>query len=108
VTSLVARDVNKDSRSDVGREGFSYWEIAVLASVRLGCNLDYDKLQDLAENHRTLRSVMGIGDWDQARNFSWRRIRDNVCLIHPGTIEEINQLIVGYGQALHGHARAEV
>ncbi len=108
VTKLIADDVNKDSRSDVGREGFSYWEIAVLASVRLGCNLNYDKLQDLAENHRTLRSVMGIGDWDQAINFSWRRIRDNVCLIHPATIEKINQLIVSHGQELHGDARAEV
>ncbi|MGA1875704.1 MAG: hypothetical protein ACMUIA_08845 [bacterium] len=28
-----------------------YWEILVLASVRHGCDLDYDALQDLADNH---------------------------------------------------------
>ena len=30
-------------------KGLDYWHITVLASVRLGCDLDYDKLQDLAE-----------------------------------------------------------
>jgi hypothetical protein len=24
--------------------------------------LDYDKLQDLAENHRSLRQIMGLGE----------------------------------------------
>jgi hypothetical protein len=70
--------------------------------------LNYDKLQDLAENHRALRSVMGIGDWDQTTSFSWRRIRDNLCLIQPVTIEKINQLIVSHGQELHGDARSKV
>jgi hypothetical protein len=102
ITRLIANDVNSDSRSDVGREGFSYWEITVLAAVRMGCDLDYDKLQDLAENHRALRSVMGIGDWDQSTNFSWRRIHDNLCRIQASTIEQINQLIVSHGQELHG------
>jgi hypothetical protein len=47
-----------------------------LAAVRLGCNLDYDKLQDLAENHRSLRLIMGIGDWqDEEVDFDWRRSR---------------------------------
>ena len=61
ILDLVAQDVNKDSRSDTGREGLDYWHITVLAAVRLGCNLDFDKLQDLAEQHRALRQVMGIG-----------------------------------------------
>ena len=47
----------------------------MLAAVRLGCNLDYDKLQDLAEQHRTLRLIMGIGDWQEEVDFDWRRIR---------------------------------
>lgn len=58
----IARDVNNGSRDDCGREGMDYWQILVLAAVRLGCNLDYDKLQDLAEQHRALRHIMGMGD----------------------------------------------
>jgi len=82
---LVGGDVNGASSCKHGREGLDYWTILVLASVRLGCNLDYDKLQNLAEEHRTLRSMMGLGDWQEKRNFDWRRIRDNVCLLRPET-----------------------
>ena len=83
ILDLIAQDVNQDARDDVGREGMDYWQILVLAAVRLGCNLDYDKLQDLAEQHRALRHIMGIGDWCEDSVFSWRRIRDNLCLLKP-------------------------
>ena len=55
---LVGKDVNHSASRKRGRRGLSYWEIVVLAAARLGCNLDYDKLQDLAENHRSLRQIM--------------------------------------------------
>lgn len=78
VLALVAQDVNRDSVDDRGRKGLDYWTILVLAAVRLGCGLDYDQLQDLAENHRVLRQIMGIGDWDEATSFHWSRLRSNV------------------------------
>ena len=100
ILNLVAADVNRDSREDCGREGFDYWEILVLAAIRLGCNLKYDRLQNLAENHRSLRHVMGIGDWDQATSFDWRRIRDNVCLLRSEAIERISHCVVAAGHQL--------
>ena len=86
----------------------SDWQVVVLAAVRLGCNLDYDQLQDLAENHRSLRGVLGVGDWDQSTHFGWRRIRDTLCMIRPETLQKLNHAIVSYGQELHGDARREV
>lgn len=100
ILDLIGKDVNGDSRADRGREGLSYWTILVLAAVRLGCNFDYDRLQDLAEQHRALRLMMGIGDWDDRTDFDWRRIRDNVCLLQPPTLEKINHLIVAAGHEL--------
>ena len=94
ILNLVAQDVNVDSRSDTGREGLDYWHITVLASVRLGCNLDYDKLQDLAEQHRALRQIMGIGDWQDSTDFNARRIGDNIRLLKTRTVEAINHRIV--------------
>lgn len=108
LTRLVAHDVNADSRRDVGREGFDDWQIVVLAAVRLGCNLDYDKLQDLGENHRSLRGILGVGDWDDSTSFNWRRIRNTLCQLKPTTIQRINQLIVAHGQELHDGAREKV
>ena len=108
ILDLIAQDVNRESRDDRGREGLDFWQILVLAAVRLGCNLDYDKLQDLAEQHRALRHVMSLGDWDEEANFNWRRIRDNVCLLAPATIEQISHLIVAAGHRLEPEAVKQV
>ncbi len=105
ILKAVARDVNGKSSPKHGRPGLSYWEILVLAAARLGCGCDYDQLQDLAENHRALRQVMGIGDWESEserknRRFDWRRIESNIILLRPETIREINQAIVEEGHRL--------
>ena len=98
ILQWIAADVNSDSRTDTGRTGMEYWHICVLAVVRLGCNFTYDQLQDLAENHRKLRAVMGVGDCDD-RPFKWRTIRNNIRLLRPETIARINQAIVSAGHA---------
>ena len=108
ILDLIEADVNQDARDDVGREGLDYWQILVLAAVRLGCNLNYDKLQDLAEQHRSLRQIMGIGDWNEACDFGWRRIRDNVCLLKPATLEKISHLVVAEGHRLQPAAAKQV
>jgi IS5 family transposase len=100
ILQAVARDVNRDSSRKRGRKGMDYWPILVLASVRLGCNFDYDRLHDLAEQHRALRQMMGIGDWDEEVDFNWRTIRNNITLLRPETIERINHAIVAEGHQL--------
>ena len=105
---LVAGDVNQATRNDTGREGFDYWQILVMAIVRLGCNLDYDKLQDLCENHRALRCLLTVGDWDESTSFASRRIRDTLAMLKPATITSINQLIVEHAQDVHGDARRSI
>jgi len=105
---LVAADLNEDSRRDVGRQGMDDWHVVVLAAVRLGCNFDYDKLQDQVENHRTLRAIMGIGDWQDADSFTYRRIRDTLCKLKPATIEKLNQVLVEAGHELAPEAAASV
>jgi len=97
ILDAVARDVNPGTNRRLGRQGMSYWQIVVLVAVRLGCNFDYDKLQDLAEQHRALRQIMGIGDWDRHTTFDWRRIQDNVTKVRPETIAQISQMIAEAG-----------
>jgi IS5 family transposase len=105
VLALVGRDVNQNSSRKHGRRGLNYWEITVLAGVRLGCNLDYDKLQDLAENHRRLQQIMGIGEWQADEvDFDWRRIEDNLTKLRPETLRKLNDLIVRAGHVLDPQA----
>jgi transposase, IS5 family len=111
ILQAIAKDVNGKSNARRGRPGLDYWEILVLAAARLGCGCDYDELQDLAENHRALRHVMGIGDWDEEQDpkkFDWRRIQDNVTLLSPETVDKINQAIVEEGHRLEPKAAETV
>lgn len=100
----IGKDVNGDTSRKHGRRGLNYWEIAVLAAARLGCNLDYDKLQDLAENHRSLRHIMGIGDWQDDVDFDWRRLEDNLNKLRPETLQKINAVVVKAGHVLEPQA----
>lgn len=86
---LVGKDINQDTSRKRGRRGLNYWESTALAAARLGCNLDYDKLQDLAENHRSLRHIMGIGAWQEDVDFDWRRIEDNLIKLRSETLKKI-------------------
>jgi hypothetical protein len=110
--ALIAKDINGTTSALLGREGMSYWEIAVLAGVRLGCNLDYDKLQLLAHEHFTLRRIMGIGIWEdgrkECRRFNWKRIEANVCKLRPETVEKLNEFVVGVGHDLVPQAAEKV
>ena len=105
---VVGKDVNQGTSRKRGRRGLNYWEIIVLAAARLGCNLDYDKLQDLAENHRSLRQIMGIGDWQEEVDFDWRRIEDNLLKLRPETLKKIVAVVVKAGHALEPKAIAAV
>jgi len=96
----IESDVNPDTQKDRGREGMDYWQILVLGSVRLGCNFTYDHLQDLAENHHRLRAIMGLSEWDDKTVFSWRTVRNNICLLKPSTIDAISQIIVAEGHVI--------
>jgi IS5 family transposase len=113
ILRCIARDVNGTSSAQRGRPGLSYWEILVLAAARLGCGCDYDQLQDLAENHRALRQVMGIGDWEseeeaKRKRFDWRRIESNLTRLRPETIAQINQAVVAEGHRLEPKAAETV
>lgn len=107
IVSLIAADVNKDSRTDTGRKGMDYWHICVLIAVRLGCDYTYDELQDLAENHCRLRAIMGLGSLDDTP-FHHKTLRNTFCLLRPETIEEINHAIVEAGHQLRPDAIEKV
>lgn len=100
IMELIGHDINGETSAKHGREGMDYWQILVLAAVRLGCNYTYDQLEDLSENHNKLRAIMGIGEWDHQTQFKWRTIRDNLCALKPETIDEVSRLIVAEGHTI--------
>ena len=57
-----------------------------------------------AENHRRLRQIMGIGDWQDEVDFDWRRIEDNIIKLRPATLQKISALVVKTGHVLEPEA----
>lgn len=99
ILNLIRADISKGKSQKLGCKGLSYWELLVLSAVRLGCNMNYDQLADLASNHRTLRQMLGLSDWDKKR-FSRSSIQDNIVQLSASTIQTINELIVEIGHAM--------
>ena len=99
ILGLVAADIDDNTQTDNERSVMDCWHIVVLAAVWLRCKLTYDRLQDLAENHRNLRAIMGLGDGDEME-FNERTICDNLSLLKPETIAEIRHLIAGEGHQI--------
>lgn len=82
-----------------GRRGMDLWNILVLGTIRLNCNWDYDKLREIANNHRTLRLMLGHGIVD-THDYALQTLKDNVSLLTPGVLDEINQVVVKAGHKL--------
>jgi len=74
------------------------WTILVGGVIRLDLNCDYDRLHELDNHHNTIREMLGHGAFDDV-SYHFQTLKDNVGLLQPELLDEINQLIV---QAGHG------
>ena len=99
VLKLIEQDILGDKSKGRGANGLEYWEILVLACIRQGCNLNYDALQDLANNHTTLRQMLGLGELDIKR-YTRSTLQGNIAKISDETLEKISQLVIDEGHKL--------
>lgn len=83
-----------------GRPGMIYWKILVLGTLRLNCNWDYDKVKEIADNHITLRQMLGHGIEDEEDKYPLQTIIDNVSLFTPEILEKVNKVVVDAGHNL--------
>jgi len=107
ICTLIKADISGQPKPKLGCQGLSYWEVLVLSALRLGANLDYDQLSDLASWHSQIRQMMGLGVYDQKR-YPKSTIHDNVSSLSAATIEKISDLIVDEGHRLRPKAIEKV
>jgi len=100
VFKILHKIVPEGTDPDSGRPGMELWKILVLGTLRLNCNWDYDKVQEIANQHNTLRQMLGHAFMDQSYQYPIQTIKDNVCLLTPEVLDEINQLVVSAGHNL--------
>jgi transposase, IS5 family len=99
VFNVLKQIVPKQSH-ETGRPGMDLWKILVLGTLRLNCNWDYDKVQEMANNHHKLRQMLGHGKKDSSSSYPLQTIKDNICLLTPSILDEINQVVVKAGHDL--------
>jgi len=84
-----------------GRPGLDLWQIMVLGYIRLSCNIDFDKLSDLATNHHTIRLFLHYNKSSDAR-YPRQTLVDNISLFTQEALEMINKEINDLGHVLVG------
>lgn len=82
-----------------GRPGMDLWKILVFGTLRLVTNCDYDRLQELANEHGTLRKMLGHGPYC-TRAYHIQTLQDNISLFTPEILDQVNQIVVEAGHLL--------
>ncbi len=92
--AFVAVDASK------GRPGMDQWCILVLGTLRLGLGADYDRIQELANQHRTLRMMLGHGLFTTDKDYRLQTLKDNLGLFTPEIMARINVEVIRAGYQL--------
>ena len=90
-----------------GRRGMDLWKILVLGTIRLCCNWDYDKLMDIANNHKTLRQMLGHGSLYDDYYYPLQTLKDNLSLFTPEVLDRINLIVLEHCYQLIGKKKDE-
>jgi hypothetical protein len=99
---VVPMGRNGKADTDTGRPGMEQWKILVLGVLRLGLNADYDRLHQLANEHKTIRQMLGHTGWADCEEdlYQLQTIKDNLHLFTPELLNRINREVVAAGHQL--------
>jgi len=97
VFKILKKITPKDVAADKGRPGMDLWKILVLGTLRLNCNWDYDKVHNIANEHKTVREFLGHSIFEFDQKYGLQTIKDNVSLLTPELLDEINKVVINVG-----------
>lgn len=99
VFALLEAELLPKINQATGRPGMPLWTIFVCAVLRLDLNADDGRLHELANQHTTLRQMLGHGPYND-HQYSYQSLIDNVRLFTPELLDKINTLVVQEGHVL--------
>jgi hypothetical protein len=99
---LLEEGISPQVSHKKGRPGMDLWKILVLGVVKVNLNTDYDRLQELANNHIVIRAMLGHPPLEDSEQYYYKLqvLKDNIRLLTPELLSEINQLVVKAGHQL--------
>lgn len=99
VLTVLEKSISETVSLEHGRPGMDLWRILVLGIIRLGANVDYDRLHELANQHSNIRVMLMVDSWSK-EFWALETIQDNVRFLTPEALEQINLLVVQAGHKL--------
>ncbi len=85
------------------------WKILIFGTLRLTINCDYDRLQELANEHGTLRQMLGHGPYC-THSYHIQTLQDNIALFTPEILDGSTRLwsmpVTSWFQKKSGYAPA--
>lgn len=102
--TVIPENIDKKT----GRPGMDMWQILVLGTLRQNCKWDYDKVREIANEHRKVRMMLGFGENDFQRQFPLQTLKDNVSQLTPEILGRISQIAVNHGHGLIGEKASEL
>ncbi|WP_407919815.1 ISNCY-like element ISEnu1 family transposase [Endozoicomonas numazuensis] len=106
VFSLLEQAVPENISPDRGRPGMQLWKILVLGVLRLNLDWNYDRLREMANQHATIRAMLGHGMYD-LYEYKLQTIKDNVSLLTPELLNQINEVVVAEGHKIVGKKKED-
>ena len=100
---LLEEHVLPGTDRQVGRPGMELWRILVLGVLKQGLGCDFDRLQELANQHATVRSFLGHAEFGDKSYYEYQTVVDvvdNVCLLTPELLSAVGRLVVESGHAV--------
>ena len=97
---LLEKITPDDVDAHNGRPGLSLWKILVMGTLRINLNWNYDRLLEMVNNHKAIREMLGHGLHDEDEPYKLQTLKDNVRLLTPELLDQINKLVVGAGHKL--------
>ncbi len=61
VFKILDEKIAPEKNHNNGRPGMELWKILVLGVLRVNLNWDYDRLQEMVNNHKIIRQMLGHG-----------------------------------------------
>lgn len=100
IFALLEKHILPKINKNNDRPGMELWKIFVMGVLRLDLNLDYDRLHNEVNYHSLIRQMLGHNFFDQEGKYHLQTIKDNVSLLTPELLNEINQIVVEAGHVL--------
>lgn len=100
VFEILEQKIKPDADNNNGRPGMELWKILVFGVLRLNLNWDYDRLVEMANNHKTIRAMVGHGSFTDEYEYKLQTVRDNVTLLTPEILDAINVVVVEAGHSI--------